>query len=53
MVHIQVKNRNKQSSMKIKSPWPTDGLTNYIAGWKQTLEPDSNAIFSAKYSIHQ
>ena len=50
VVYIQVK-KNKQSSMKEKSLWLTDGKTNYIAVWKLTLETDGNACYSSKYSI--
>ena len=25
---------------------PTDGITNYIAGWKLTLEPDGNVLLA-------
>ncbi len=29
---------------KRKTLGPTDGITNYIAGWKLTLEPYDNAL---------
>ena len=31
-------NLNKQSKIKEKILWPTDDITNYITGWKLTLE---------------
>ncbi len=44
MVHIQ----GIKSWVKEKNLGPTDGITNYITGWKLPLEPDGNAIFGAK-----
>ena len=44
VVHIQGK-KNKLIG-KRKSPGPTDGITNYIAGWKVTLEPDGNVLLA-------
>ena len=40
------KNENKLSPMKEISLGPTDGITNYIAGLKLTLEPDGNAFLA-------
>ena len=45
MVHIQGDKMNKFID-KRKTNGPTGGITNYIAGWKPTLEPDGNDIFS-------
>ena len=46
VVHIQGKTIHKYSEIKVKILRPTDGITNYIAGWKLTLEPNGNVLLA-------
>ncbi len=45
-VRIQEKNWHKYSKIKVKTLRPTDGITNYIAGWKLTPEPNGNVLLA-------
>ena len=38
--------KEKKVTDKRRTYGPTDGITNYIAGWKLTLEPDGNVLLA-------
>ncbi len=38
--------KKKKIIGKRKNLGPTDGITNYIAGWKLTLGPDGNVLLA-------